>query len=71
IENAAGHWGSNKQKDMEKTADVYSFILNNLGVTPKLAASNEPAPYTPKASNAVNGKSTGGDAGKKTSAIRP
>jgi prolyl oligopeptidase len=36
IEAKSGHGASNTSKQIETTADVYAFILYNLGVTPKL-----------------------------------
>ncbi len=35
IETAAGHGGSNLQKAIELTADIYAFTFQNLGVTPR------------------------------------
>src|ERR1700730_2942811 len=36
IDTKSGHGASNLIKGIELTADVYSFLLYNLGVTPKL-----------------------------------
>jgi len=35
IDTLAGHNGSSTTKAIELTADIYSFIFYNLGVTPK------------------------------------
>lgn len=35
IDTKSGHGASNTKKAIEQTADIYSFILYNLGVTPK------------------------------------
>jgi len=35
IETKSGHNASSTTKNIELTADVYSFIFYNLGVTPK------------------------------------
>jgi len=35
IDTKSGHGASNTKKAIETTADIYSFILYNLGVTPK------------------------------------
>jgi prolyl oligopeptidase len=35
IDTKSGHGASNTKKTIETTADIYSFILYNLGVTPK------------------------------------
>jgi prolyl oligopeptidase len=35
IETQSGHGASNTRKQLEVTADVYSFLFQNLGVTPK------------------------------------
>jgi prolyl oligopeptidase len=35
IDTKSGHHASNTMKEIEKTADIYSFILYNLGVVPK------------------------------------
>ncbi|MGH9961166.1 MAG: prolyl oligopeptidase family serine peptidase, partial [Pyrinomonadaceae bacterium] len=35
IDTKSGHGASNTKKAIEQTADIYSFILHNLGVTPK------------------------------------
>ncbi|MBC7526590.1 MAG: prolyl oligopeptidase family serine peptidase, partial [Chthonomonadaceae bacterium] len=35
IETKSGHGSSNLTKAIESTADVYSFLFYNLGVTPK------------------------------------
>ena len=35
IETKSGHSASSSTKALETTADIYSFILYNLGVTPK------------------------------------
>ncbi|MBA3514534.1 MAG: S9 family peptidase [Pyrinomonadaceae bacterium] len=35
IDTKSGHGASNTKKAIETTADIYSFILHNLGVTPK------------------------------------
>jgi prolyl oligopeptidase len=34
IETSSGHGGSNLDKQLETTADIYSFIMFNMGVTP-------------------------------------
>ena len=50
IETAAGHGGSNLQKAIELTADIYAFTFQNLGVTPRFgeaqvkAVNGKPAP---------------------------
>lgn len=36
IETKSGHGASSTTKQIEQTADIYSFLLYNLGVTPKL-----------------------------------
>ena len=36
IETKSGHGASNVTKNIETTADIYAFIMYNLGVTPKL-----------------------------------
>jgi len=35
IDTKSGHGASNTSKAIEQTADIYSFLLHNLGVTPK------------------------------------
>jgi prolyl oligopeptidase len=35
IETMSGHGASNTRKQLESTADMYSFLFKNLGVTPK------------------------------------
>ena len=35
IDTKSGHGASNTKKAIETTADIYAFILYNLGVTPK------------------------------------
>jgi prolyl oligopeptidase len=35
IDTKSGHGASNTTKQLEQTADVYSFLMHNLGVTPK------------------------------------
>ena len=35
IETKSGHGASNTKKAIEQTADIYAFIMHNLGVTPK------------------------------------
>ena len=35
IDTKSGHWASNTTKNIEETADVYSFLLYNLNVVPK------------------------------------
>jgi prolyl oligopeptidase len=35
IDAKSGHHASNTMKEIEKSADIYSFILHNLGVVPK------------------------------------
>ncbi|HEX7721433.1 MAG TPA: prolyl oligopeptidase family serine peptidase [Pyrinomonadaceae bacterium] len=35
IDTKSGHGASSTTKQLEQTADIYSFIMNNLGVTPK------------------------------------
>ena len=35
IDTNSGHGASNTAKNIETTADIYSFILFNMGVTPK------------------------------------
>jgi prolyl oligopeptidase len=35
IETMSGHGASNTRKQLETTADVYSFLFKNLGVEPK------------------------------------
>jgi prolyl oligopeptidase len=36
IDTKSGHGASSTTKQLEQTADIYSFIFHNLGVTPKL-----------------------------------
>ncbi len=36
IDTNSGHGASNTKKNIEATADIYSFIFNEMGVTPKL-----------------------------------
>lgn len=36
IETKSGHGASSTTKALETTADIYSFIFYNLGITPKL-----------------------------------
>jgi prolyl oligopeptidase len=36
IETKSGHGASNVTKQIEATADIYAFIMYNLGVTPRL-----------------------------------
>lgn len=36
IETKSGHGASSTAKAIESTADIYSFIFQNLGVAPKL-----------------------------------
>jgi prolyl oligopeptidase len=38
IETKSGHGASNTAKQIETTADIYSFLLYNLGVTPKFGS---------------------------------
>ncbi|MDQ3012832.1 MAG: prolyl oligopeptidase family serine peptidase, partial [Acidobacteriota bacterium] len=38
IETKSGHGASNTAKQLETTADIYSFLLYNLGVTPKFGS---------------------------------
>ena len=35
IDTKSGHGASNVTKQIEATADIYAFIMYNLGVTPK------------------------------------
>ncbi len=35
IDTRSGHGASNTTKAIEQTADIYSFLMQNLGVTPK------------------------------------
>jgi prolyl oligopeptidase len=35
IDTKSGHGASNVTKQIEATADIYAFIMFNLGVTPK------------------------------------
>ena len=35
IDTKSGHGASSTTKDIEQTADIYSFLFKNLGVTPK------------------------------------
>ena len=35
IDTKSGHGASNVAKQIEATADIYAFIMYNLGVTPK------------------------------------
>jgi len=37
IDTKSGHGASSTTKQLEQTADIYSFIMYNLGVTPKLS----------------------------------
>jgi prolyl oligopeptidase len=34
IETKSGHGASNVSKQIESTADIYAFLMHNLGVTP-------------------------------------
>jgi prolyl oligopeptidase len=36
IDTQSGHGASNTSKALDAAADIYSFLLYNLGVTPKL-----------------------------------
>ena len=36
IETKSGHGASSTTKQIETTADIYAFILHNMGMTPKL-----------------------------------
>ncbi|MCY7349763.1 MAG: prolyl oligopeptidase family serine peptidase [Cytophagaceae bacterium] len=71
IETAAGHGGSNLAKAIEQTADVLSFVFQNLGVTPKLDGAEVVIPHgkpdvmTPKMGQ------NGGAKSKKGSVVRP
>jgi len=38
IETKSGHGSSNLTKQLEAVADIYAFILHNMGITPKLPA---------------------------------
>jgi prolyl oligopeptidase len=38
IETKSGHGASNVTKQIEVTADIYAFIMHNMGITPKLAS---------------------------------
>jgi prolyl oligopeptidase len=42
IETKSGHGASNVTKAIETTADIYAFIMHNLGLVPKAAASPSP-----------------------------
>ena len=35
IETKSGHGASNVTKQIEATADIYAFIMHNIGITPK------------------------------------
>jgi prolyl oligopeptidase len=39
IETKSGHGASNLQKQLETTADIYAFILYNMGITPSRVGS--------------------------------
>ena len=39
IETSSGHGASNLQKSLETAADIYAFMLYNMGVTPKVLGS--------------------------------
>jgi prolyl oligopeptidase len=39
IETNSGHGSSNLMKGLELSADIYSFIFYNMGVTPKFSQS--------------------------------
>jgi prolyl oligopeptidase len=39
IETKSGHGASSLQKQLETTADIYTFILYNMGITPTRAGS--------------------------------
>ena len=38
IETKSGHGASNVTKQIEATADIYAFIMHNMGITPKGAS---------------------------------
>jgi prolyl oligopeptidase len=38
IETKSGHGASNVTKQIETTADVYAFIMHNLGVRPRVGS---------------------------------
>jgi len=38
IETKSGHGASNVTKQIETTADIYAFIMHNMGITPKMAS---------------------------------
>jgi len=38
IDTKSGHGASNTTKAIEQTTDLYSFVFQNLGVTPRLGA---------------------------------
>ena len=35
IETKSGHGASNVTKQIEATADIYAFIMHNMGITPR------------------------------------
>jgi len=35
IDTKSGHGASSTTKQLEQTSDIYSFLMTNLGVTPK------------------------------------
>ena len=37
IETKSGHGASNVTKQIEATADIYAFIMHNMGMTPRAA----------------------------------
>jgi prolyl oligopeptidase len=39
IDTKSGHGASSLQKQLETTADIYTFILYNMGITPTRAGS--------------------------------
>jgi prolyl oligopeptidase len=42
IETKSGHGASNVTKQIEATADIYAFIMHNMGITPTLGGATAP-----------------------------
>jgi prolyl oligopeptidase len=40
IETKSGHGASNLTKQLETTADIYAFIMKNMGLTPTIKSTN-------------------------------
>ncbi len=46
IDTKSGHGASNLTKQLETTADIYAFIMHNMGLTPVKIGTNEPRNVT-------------------------